>query len=327
MTLKSPPRQINYQGEPRHVGVELEFAAISVRDSAAKVQSLFGGEITEADAHRYFVRGTELGDFTCELDTWLAHRSTPPETPRGVIGAAWDDFQTQLHSVLGDISSLVMPCEIVCPPIPISELERLNALVDLLNSAGVQGTRASPLYAFGAQFNPDIAEASAEWIVSVLKAYLLMSDWLRAVMSIDLTRRLVAFTDPFPRDYSIRVVSPDYWPDMDQLIDDYLLSNPTRNRELDLLPLFLWLDEPRVRTRVPDPRVKARPTFHYRLPDANLGQPGWTVTLEWNRWSIVERLAEDRETLNGMGLAYRANRERFLPDDWALKSSEWLALL
>jgi hypothetical protein len=32
-------------------------------------------------------------------------------------------------------------------------------------------------------------------------------------------------------------------PDLDTLIDDYLEYNPTRNRALDFLPLFLHLDE------------------------------------------------------------------------------------
>ncbi len=325
--LRLPPRQISSEGKVRGVGVELEFAAISVRESALKVQSVFGGEIVRADSHRFHVKNTALGDFTCELDTWLAHHSAAYETPQGPFSAAWEEFQVQLHSVLGDISSIVMPCEIVCPPIPLTELQRLDELVDALNASGVAGTRANPLYAFGAQLNPEIAEASAQWITSVLKAYLLMSDWLRGIMSIDLTRRLAAYNEAFSREYTAQIVNPNYWPTMDRLIDDYLFANPTRNRELDMLPLFAWIDEDRVRAAVSDTRVKKRPTFHYRLPDANLGDPNWNVTLEWNRWSVVERLAERREVLNDMGAAYRANEQRLIPDDWAIKSSEWLVLL
>ena len=33
-----------------------------------------------------------------------------------------------------------------------------------------------------------------------------------------------------------------YGPDLGALIDDYLAANPTRNRALDLLPLFAELD-------------------------------------------------------------------------------------
>ncbi|OBX33760.1 putative amidoligase enzyme [Halomonas elongata] len=38
------------------------------------------------------------------------------------------------------------------------------------------------------------------------------------------------------------MLDPDYQPDLRTLIDDYLEYNPTRNRELDLLPLFAYLD-------------------------------------------------------------------------------------
>ena len=38
------------------------------------------------------------------------------------------------------------------------------------------------------------------------------------------------------------LVSPDYWPDRRRFIDDYLSANPTRNRDLDLLPLLLFFE-------------------------------------------------------------------------------------
>ena len=49
--------------------------------------------------------------------------------------------------------------------------------------------------------------------------------------------------------------------------------------------------------RVEDPRVKSRPTYHYRLPDADLSDPSWTAVTEWNRWVGVERLADDEAAL------------------------------
>ncbi|MGF1622075.1 MAG: amidoligase family protein [Rhodomicrobiaceae bacterium] len=323
--MKQPPRKLNYEGQPRRLGVEIEFAALSVAESANKVRSLFGGTPEEIDPHRFYIRNTSLGDFVCELDTRVAHRGAG-RAPLG-RGGAWDDFRRRLHAVLGDISSLVMPCEIVCPPVTLGKLEQLDHLVSVLAETGAEGTRANPFFAFGAQLNPELADRSTEWILSVLKAYLLTSDWLRAIMSIDFTRRLVAYADPFPKEYAAMVVAPDYWPSQDRMIDDYITANPTRNRELDMLPLFAWLDEARVRNVVTDPRVKARPTFHYRLPDANLDDANWSITAEWDRWVIVERLAEQRRTLDTMGAAYRANRQRFIPEDWALRSSEWLVML
>ncbi len=321
-----PPRLTSHSGAPRRIGVELEFASLSAEAGALEVQTLFGGTLEQKDPHRFLIRGTALGDFTCELDLQFAHRPEEEEKEARTdpLDLLLREFQEPLRTFFGDVSSLIIPCEIVCPPIPLEDLPKLEPLSDALRRAGAADTRANPIYGFGAQLNVEIAEGGTDWIVAMLKAYLLMSDWLRAVMQIDLTRRVVAFTNPFPVAYTGVVVDPNYWPDRDQLIDDYLLYNPTRNRELDMLPLFSWFDAARVDAAVEDSRVKARPAFHYRLPDANFGQPGWGLLLEWNRWCVVERLAEQRALLDDMGRAYRANRERLIPENWAIRASEWL---
>ena len=52
-----------------------------------------------------------------------------------------------------------------------------------------------------------------------------------------------------------------------------------------------------LRRTVNDERVKARPTFHYRLPDCRVNEPGWSVADAWNRWVYVESLAADTDLL------------------------------
>lgn len=325
-----PPRTTTADGRDRRIGVELEFAAMSANAGAQLVRSLFGGTIEEEDPHRYHITKTRLGDFTSELDTQFAHRAVGEpmrsELPSESLAQLLAEFRDEFRRVYGDVSSLVVPCEIVCPPIAMSNLFELDRLVEALTQAGAQGTRASPFFAFGSQLNPEIATQDADWLVAVFKAYLLMSDWLRAVMAIDPTRQLTAFADPFPMHYAMKVVDPGYWPRLGEFIDDYVDHNPTRNRELDMLPLFAWLDRDRVHRSITDSRIKPRPTFHYRLPDANFGEPGWTLGLEWRRWLVVERLAEHPEKLNAMGAAFVANQGRLLPDNWAIRSSEWLIL-
>lgn len=317
--LRAPPETRSRAGKARRVGIEIEFATVRAADGARIVRDTFGGQIVEEDAHRFHIEGTEFGDFTCELDTQHAHK------PYGETGEM-SDFQTDMRRLFGDISALVMPCEIVCPPIVWDRIGRIDDLVQALTAAGAVGTRASPFYAFGAQLNPEIPGDDTDGLTAVLKAYLLLSGWLRGVMGLDLTRRAVAFADPFPKPYVTRVLGDDYWPDRAGLIDDYLAANPTRNRELDLLPLFAHLDDARVRAILQDGRIKARPTWHYRLPDANLGEPGWSLCLEWNRWVVVERLAADRDLLARMAAAYLAMAEGRRARDWPLAASEWLVL-
>jgi hypothetical protein len=88
------------------------------------------------------------------------------------------------------------------------------------------------------------------------------------------------------------------------LIDDYIALNPTRNRNLDMLPLFALLDEDRVRSKLPEEKINARPTFHYRLPDMSLKDKDWGLATEWNRWVAVEWLAADQQRLASLSRAY-----------------------
>jgi hypothetical protein len=125
----------------------------------------------------------------------------------------------------------------------------------------------------------------------------------------DPTRRLLGFAERYPSTYVELLAHEAYWPSMPTLIDDYLEANPTRNRDLDLLPLLAFLEESRVRGALPNEKIKKRPTFHYRLPDCRLADPNWSPVVEWNRWVAVERLAADRERLALVCAAYLQNIE------------------
>ena len=57
---------------------------------------------------------------------------------------------------------------------------------------------------------------------------------------------------------------------------------------------------------MPNEKINQRPTFHYRLPDAGVSDPGWSIAPDWNRWVAVERVADDRDRLDSLGRAYLA---------------------
>lgn len=321
--FRYPPesKKLNFQGAPRHVGVEIEFAAVEVAAAAKLVQSLLGGEITSIDPYLFQVHGTELGDFQCELDFQYAHKvADARDKDKPFLG----DVEDALRQAIGDVGSLLAPCEIVCPPVEISQLPRIDELRDALRQAGAEGTGEGLLHAFGAQLNPEIASKSDDYIVSVLKAYMLLSEWLRQEIKVDPTRWLLAFADPFPQAYLELTLASDYWPDIDTFIDNHLAYNATRNRELDLLPLFCWLSESKVRAAIDDPRIKPRPTFHYRLPNAQMQDTGWSIATEWNRWCHVEYLANDRDGLDEACEAWLENTQKLLPEPWAEQVKPWL---
>lgn len=318
--LLMPPRLTAPDGSPRRVGVELEFADLDAPSAARLVRDLYGGAITVENPHRCRVRGTRLGDFAVELDMRSAHPKQGDAEP-----GALDALLEKLRPLWGSIGSLVMPFEIAAPPIPIERLTELEALVTGLRERGAAGTGASPLFAFGLHFNPELAATDADYVLDHLKAFLILSPWLRAQIQVDATRRMTGFIAAFPVEYATKVVDPAYRPDMDRLVADYLEANPTRNRELDLFPLFAHLDPEALLAKIADPQVRPRPTFHYRLPNARIGEPDWSLAQDWNRWVTVEELAADRARLDSLGAAFRDYAARRALDDWASEAGQRLA--
>lgn len=294
--FRQPPIRDNSQGEIRTVGVELEFAGLTAGASARILAEALGGTTQEIDPHSFLVRDSDIGDIFIELDSRYLH---PDKNALLGVGP-------KLASWIASAASLLVPCEMVTAPVPVDKLYRVDWATDVLRRAGAKGTQDAALYAFGLHFNPETPRLDASTITSILKAFVLLNAWLRRQVAPDATRDLLGFADPFPDEYVRRIASPDYWPEHSELIDDYVIANPTRNRDLDALPLFLFLDEARVRAALPTEKIGKRPTFHYRLPDARVSDPGWSIAPDWNRWVAVERLAVDRSRLDRLGSAYLA---------------------
>jgi hypothetical protein len=281
-------RTVIGRGGRRRVGVEIEFGKLDSDRAAAAVQRRFGGTIESGGPHRVAVRNTELGDFRVELDWGWVHGTAGKG---GVVDKA--------KTLLADLGREVVPTELVTPPMPAGRLPEIDSLVMDFVELGAEGTRSGLFNGFGLHLNPSLAadDLAADPIRRVLQAYLLEAPALRVAIDVDPMRRLLPFVEPFPQPYIDHVLHPDYAPSLEQLIDDYIRFSPTRNRELDLLPLFAQIDEERIRRALPDPRVSARPTFHWRLPNADIEDPNWTVAGQWARWQRIEEMACDTAAL------------------------------
>jgi hypothetical protein len=293
-----PPMLCNERGEKRMVGVEIEFVGPSAEKTIQALQQALGGRLIEVDPHSFALKDSAIGELTVELDSRILHPGKGGSGQKGVL--------PKIAALFGFAASYLVPCELVTGPFPIDRLQELDRVLSILRGLGAKGTQDAPFYAFGLHFNPEIPRLDAETLAAFMKSFVLLNPWLRREVSPDRTRDLLGFADPFPADYVRRIVSPDYWPDIPLFIDDYLSANPTRNRDLDLLPLLHHLDKDRVRAVLPNEKINGRPTFHYRLPDARVSDPGWSIAPDWNRWVAVERLAADRTTLDTVCRTYLA---------------------
>lgn len=309
------------EGKPRRIGVELEFGGIGLQDAAETVTLLFGGKIDWENPHRARIRGTRFGTFTAELDSDYVHPSEPPDNNPTV----WDRSARLVREAVGDVIQAWMPREIVTPPLPLRDLPEVDRLCAALSERGAVGTEDGLLYAFALQLNPELPRLDPAEVLETMRAFVLLSPWLYAAAARDQTRNLLSFAAPYPTDYTRKILDPAYAPDWPDLMEDYHRANPDRNRGLDLYPLFAYVDAGRIKTALHDPLIRARPTYHYRVPDCRIDDPDWSVVLEWNRWVKVEALAADPGALAERRQRYLQSFIDLPPEAWAHDTAVWIA--
>lgn len=323
-----PPRVHDQRGHVRTVGFEMEFGGVSLEETAALVTGLFGGK-TECESQYIYHLHTDLGEFQLEADSAFLKEKKYERYLRA-LGL---DLETSAvaQSVEGALSSLagtLIPFEVVMPPLPITRLTPVEQIREALHAHSAKGTRSSVFMAFGMQFNPQVPDEKAETLLAYLRAFFLLFDWLYKESEIPLSRRLAPFIHSFPKEYVDFVLNPSYRPNLDQLMTDYLTANPTRNRPLDMLPLFAHLNKEKVFSfPVERELVKSRPTFHYRLPNSQVDDPKWSISDDWNKWIEVERLANDPQRIREMSQDYLHlfdDTLLFPRAKWIEKTRDWL---
>jgi hypothetical protein len=302
-----PPWQNTTDGELRRVGIELEMNGLELDEIAQLTADFLNCEVTQTSRYERSLKGDPAGEWIVELDFTLLKKMGREQRVASDLG---DEIKSGAEDVIKWFADGLVPHELVSPPLPMDRLPQVDQLIAHLRKAGAKGTGDRVTNAFGMQFNPEVPACEAGVITAYLKAFLCLFDWLNTRADINMTRRLTSYVDPFPAPYVRKVINKDYAPDMSGLIDDYLIDNPTRNRALDMLPLFKHIDEDRVVSKVGDERIKSRPTFHYRLPDCLIDQPDWGVHVAWNDWVEVERLAADQERLDACCQAYGVYLDR-----------------
>ena len=78
---------------------------------------------------------------------------------------------------------------------------------------------------------------------------------------------------------------------------------------------------------VDDPRIKSRPTLHYRLPDCDIDNPEWQFSSVWNDWYVLEQIANHASHLAELRSLYRDSRKlsfHNLTHRWPETVHEWL---
>jgi len=305
------------------VGVEIELSGLGYEQLVTLVGELLGGKAVLES--RYVSKlETPMGRFVIELDSDPVKDldltdERVPEALRELGGQAME--------VIDAAAERIVPLEVVSPPMPFSELQRIETLVKELREAGALGSREAIYFAFSLQLNPELPDLKPTTLVRYFQAFAVLYDWLKARHQLDISRKFTPYIEPWSSRYTDLLITEGYAPDQHQMMVDYLESNPTRNRALDLLPLFAHLDKPLLDQYVKDPRIKSRPTLHYRLPDCDIDNPEWNFSNVWNDWVVVEQIANNADDLAELRVLFRESRKislRNLTQSWQDTSANWL---
>lgn len=287
MTAYSPlPQPLNAKGDPRLVGVEIELGGLPVAQVARLCAETLDGTASQVDSHIWRVENSQIGQIDIYLDIFLRNAQ-----------------QSKLRDLALDLGRDVVPVEIVTAPLDRDGLGRLDDLRNVLRDAGALGSGAGWFFGFGLHLNIEMASDADADTIRPLLAYALIEDWLRAANPIDESRRLLPFTDPYPIDFTRALIKAGPDASRDHVTGLYLELTPSRNRGLDMLPLFAHFDAARIRAAITD-KTSARPTFHFRLPDCRIDEPDWSIADEWQRWLTVERVATDAALLTRLSQAW-----------------------
>lgn len=299
MSFKSPPVTTNPIGKERSVGYEIEFTGVEISDSARMLRELYGGEIVEVSTYEVHLANSRFGTFKLEIDAQLLRDKTYEKKLQsvGLDLSALKNIDS-IEEKLKTLASSVVPYEIITPPMLLSEMPELLDLVDTLRSWKAKGTGSSVFYAFGMHINPEIPDESAESLLNHLRSYVLLDPWIRKDAKINISRRMTPYINEYKQDYLLLILNPGYRPSLEELIRDYFKYKNSRNRPLDMLPVFMHLDPETTQNFLEETLTTARPTYHYRLPNCSIEDPEWSLADEWNRWALVEELAADTKTLN-----------------------------
>lgn len=311
-SYKQPTVTLTAEGRPRTVGFELEFTGLDLPQTIALVEEVFGGRRHAESVAAASVSVTGLGDFRVELDWHFLKKKAALDT-RG---------EEQWLDLLSQAATLLVPVEVICPPLAMSDLQRLDPLTEALRRSGARGTEDSWIAAYGVHINTRIPCLDAPSLFAYMRAFGLLQWWLVDAHQVDLARRISPYVDLYPEAYLKRLFTLRE-PDLGQLLRDYLQYNASRNRALDLLPLLAEIDAAAVSSAVADSKISPRPAFHYRLPNCQIDRPGWSLADSWNTWWIVEELAHRLADLDELATCFLAMDRPLL----GVSRSAWTAFV
>lgn len=323
-----PKVQTNHENKIRHVGFEIEFSNIDLNEILHILKNDFNFKEKKINNFLYKLE-SKYGDFILELDFELLTKQKLKEGAKKlseIIGIHIKTNEVEaIEKAIGELSKDIVPYEISTPPLPLDEINLVDEITNKLAINNAKGTKHKLYYAFGLHINVEVISLEVDSLLDYIKAYLILQDYINKDAKIDIARKISPFIDNFEKEYIQHTLNINYKPSMSEFIDDYLKFNPTRNRSLDMLPILTFIDEKRVRQKLPAEKIKPRPAFHYRLSNSMVGSDNWEISDEWNRWILVEKLANNKKALKHLSKEYTEHLDKIVNlTSWNERIEQWI---
>lgn len=306
------PVPTDCNGNPRRIGVEIEFGGLPEDKAARMLAQTYGGQALLEKDPIWVVEGSRLGDFEVYLDVFFRNAE-----------------KSALRDLGLKVGREVIPVEVVTEPLSFDQMKQLDRGIKALREAGAKGSGDGVLYGFGIHLNVQSEGLDVDSILRPLLAFAMIEDWMRKAMPIDGSRQIIPFTEAYPTRLVSDLIDLGEAPSADQLVDTYLTHCPDRNRGLDMLPLLMEAYPDKVTAILGASKaneINARPTFHFRLPDCLIDDPEWSLAKEWHRWWLVEKIAGDPALMARLRHEWKENHGKItlLRSTWADRCGEIL---
>ncbi|MEJ2500860.1 MAG: amidoligase family protein [Campylobacterales bacterium] len=283
-----PPTVRCANGEMRRVGFELEYSGPRLDVCARIVADITGGSIEEVNPWYFTVGGTQWGDFSLTLDYQFLIRSGLKEW---LHDAGFDGAmeQDEIEALEYFIGSFSASLVPYELTTPPLPLDEMDLIETLKNALRDAG-------ALGTAANPlyvfgfHINPEIPRTDVQTVLAY------LRAYLLL----------------YDL--LAEEIRPVFTRRLSFYIDPFPSDYVRHVLHPAYRE-------------KINPRPTFHFRMPNSRVDEPAWHTSDPWNSWVLVERLANDAETLLSLSYErYRMMRSlfyRFKKKHWIKRIRRW----
>ena len=227
-TESGPDTVTKPDGTPRRVGVEFELQGIPVDELARLTALTFGGDVERVSKAEYLIDVDDQGQYRVEIDYALLKKlakaqqgSTDSDGP-SIDSLAVDTLSAAVAFLfMGAVTWFFW---------------RLLLDKHHLEGRSLKDRRA--VYAFGLHLNAEPPDLDAATIAAYMKAFVCLFDWIVWQGEVDWSRRITPYIKRYSAEYELELTDPQYWPNQDTLIADYLRAEGTRNRALDMLPMF-----------------------------------------------------------------------------------------